>query len=672
MKFLTSFFTRLYQYATALVVIGAPLFFIPKTGFTPEVTYYITMSILITIALVSYVISALITRSWHSLSRLEFISYIAFSVAVLLSVGFAQNQRFALFGEAFEQFSGAALLSLPVVMYLVRTLPEAFRQKLKMILLILLGFSAFTFVTVLMYNGALTNFTKQIFSGFSSSLSFSAYIGLFAILCLFFVWKATFPKKHKVFIAITALLFIAWAVSLSSQDGVRPNLTSTAIVGKGVLLNDGPFGIGAGNFIRAWQLYRPENVILSPYFGYDFSQGSSTMTTLFVTIGIVGILAFLALVLSALYSTFVSYRQNPTGREHFILGILTITILYFIVVASIIPLSYAMMVTWMVVSGLGLAKARLGEFHPSKKIAYLMVPVAVILLANMTVTVTKVRAFSLYNKAQTLAQTQDIGPIINQAIEIYPYDGFHRVSVEYYIQKNQSLVASTSPNQDALRAEYSENAKKAVDAGLAAVKINPNNYQNQVSLGRAYELSIPFIKEESFKYAKEAYTQATKLYPENPYLYIMLARLEASAGTKEGVRVQLTEAIKKKQNFADALYLMSQLAASDNQIDEALTYAIEAVKSAPNDPLVYIQAGLLFYGKKDYQNAVAALQIALQKDQNNANVAYFLALALRDGGRPDLAKQIGDELLRRNPGNIDLQKFIESLNPSIVETPKAK
>lgn len=666
MKLLTSFFSRLYQYATALVVIGAPLFFIPKTGFTPEVTYYITMSILIAIALFSYVVSALITRSWHSLSRLEFISYFAFSIAVILSIGFAQNQRFALFGEAFEPFSGVALLSLPVVMYLVRTLPESLRQKLKIILLILLGFSAFTFVTVLMYNGAITDFTKQLFSGFSSSLSFSAYIGLFAVLCLFFVGKATFPKKHKIAIAITAFLFIAWAITLSSQDGVRPNFTSTMVVGKGVLLNDGPFGIGAGNFIRAWQLYRPQNVILSPYFGYDFSQGSATVTTFFATIGIVGVLAFLALVLSALYSTFISYRQNPAGKEHFILGILTVTILYFIVIASIIPLSYAMMVTWMVVSGLGLAKARLSEFHPSKKIAYLMVPVALILVTNMFVTITKVRAFSLYNKAQALAQTQDIAPIINQAISIYPFDGFYRVQVEYYIQKNQALVASTSPDQDALRAQYSENAKLAVDAGLAAVKIDPNNYQNQVSLGRAYELSIPFIKEESFTHAKEAYSQAVKLYPENPYLYIMLARLEASAGTKEGVRLQLTEAIKKKQNFADALYLMSQLEASDNQIDEALNYAIEAVKSAPNDPLVYIQAGLLFYGKKDYQNAVAALQIALQKDQNNANVAYFLALALRDGGRPDLAKQIGDELLRRNPGNVDLQKFIDSLNPNEV------
>ena len=109
---------------------------------------------------------------------------------------------------------------------------------------------------------------------------------------------------------------------------------------------------------------------------------------------------------------------------------------------------------------------------------------------------------------------------------------------------------------------------------------------------------------------------------------------------------------------------MSQLEASESKIEEALTYAIEAIKSAPNDPATYIQAGLLFYGKRDYANAVLALKTALEKDPNNANIAYFLALSLRDGGRPDLAKPLADELLRRNPGNADLEKFISSLVPS--------
>jgi tetratricopeptide (TPR) repeat protein len=260
--------------------------------------------------------------------------------------------------------------------------------------------------------------------------------------------------------------------------------------------------------------------------------------------------------------------------------------------------------------------------------------------------------------AQSVASTGDVGPYIEKAVSIYPYDGFYRVQTEYYIQKNRVLASTPAEDQEVFKNSYLENAKKAVDAGLAAVKLNPDNYQNYVSLGRSYELAVPFDKDAAFSNAKKSYEQAVKLYPENPYLYVMLARLEASAGTKEGVRVQLTEAIKKKNNFADALYLMSQLEASESKVDEAINYAIEAVKAAPNDPLVYIQAGLLFYGKRDYQNAVFALTEALKRDQNNANVAYFLALALRDGGRADLAKQIGEELLLRNPGNADLQAFL--------------
>jgi tetratricopeptide (TPR) repeat protein len=343
---------------------------------------------------------------------------------------------------------------------------------------------------------------------------------------------------------------------------------------------------------------------------------------------------------------------------------LALTIIYFISVAWIVPLSYAMLVMWMVVSGLGMAKARLTEFHPSKKLAYLFIPVALILGVNAYGTINKVRAFSYYNESQKATKIEDAELLVTKAAQVYPFDGFYRVLVEYAITSNRNLVTSDSKDQEALKNAYLTKAQKAVDAGLTAVKLNQNNYQNYVTLGRAYELAIPFDKDGGFKNAKKSYEEAIKLYPENPYLYLMLARLETSAGTKEGVRTHLTDALKKKQNFADALYLMSQLQASDNDIEGAITYAIEAIKSAPNDPATYVQAGLLFYGKRDYPNAVLALKTALEKDPNNANIAYFLALALRDGGEPGLAKPLADELLRRNPGNADLQKFINSLTPT--------
>lgn len=665
MKLLASFFTKLYQYATAFVVVGSPLFFIPGTGFTPEVTYYATMMIIVAIAAISYVVQALITRSWHSVSRLEFISYFVFTLAVVLSVLFARDQRTALFGDAFNPFSGASLLSLPVIVYLVRSLPEALRMKLKYVLAIVLGVSAFVVAMSVMLSGTLISTLQQLFMGFSNAISFGVYIGIFVIGAFFFSNKAKLPTSYKTAIVTGAVIILAWVVSVALTDAVRPNFTSSFVVAKNVMINDGVFGIGAGDYSRAWQLYRPQSVIASQYFGYEFSQGYSTITTLFTTVGILGFVGFLMLTLSALYNTYAAYRTTRDGDDHFITGLLALVLLYLAIISWVLPLSFAMLVVWMVVAGLGLAKTKLSEYHPSKKLAYIFIPLAVLLLVNACVTAQKMRAFMLFSKAQTVLNASgpvdEVGDLIRQAYSTYNYDGFYRAHIDYVIAAERVLMSKATQDQAALQTEYLEKAQVAVDAGREAVKINGSNYQNYVALGRAYELAIPFEKEGGYERAKEAYEEAVKLYPNNPYLYVMLARLEASAGTKEGVRTQLTEALKKKQNFADALYLMSQLEASEEKIDEAIAYAVEAVKNAPKDPLAYIQAGLLFYGKKDYQNAVTALNSALELEPNNANVAYFLALALLDGGRPDLAKVIADELTKQNPDNAELKKLNESV-----------
>ncbi len=677
MKFFANASSLVYRYVTVFIVVASPLFFIPKTTFAPEVTYHVTMVVATAIALLAYVLSALLNRSWQSISKLEFIAYTLFSAAVILSVLFAKDPKTAFFGEALNPLSGAGLLTLPVIVYLVRALPQNYRRKLKYTLAAVLGFSVLIYSVALMLKGSFANAVGQVFSNFSAPTSFAVYIGIFVIALFFFAKKAKLPLKQRIIVLVAGVVFASWAVTLATQQISRPMFIDSLSVGKSVLMNNGPFGIGAGDYTRAWQLYRPSSVMLSPNFNIDFSQGYSTVTTLFATIGIVGLLAFLLLTLNALYSTYRSYRELREPHEHMLAGFLAIILLYLAVVAWVLPLSYGMLVLWMVVCGLGLAKATLGEFHPSKKIVYIMLPLALLLLVNAYVIIQKTRAIVVFSKAQEAyalsGPTAQVGAYIDGANSLYEYDAFYRGKVEYIIAELRNLVSQPTNDQEALKTQYLNRSKVAVDSGLKAVTLNSYNYQNYVSLGRAYELAVPFDRENAFAYAKKSYEEAIKLYPENPYLYIILARLEAQAGTKEGVRTQLTEALNKKENFADALYLMSQLEASESKIDEALNYAIEAVKNAPNDPLTYIQAGLLYYGKKDYPNAVTLLTAALQRDQNNATVAYFLALALRDGGRPDLAKPIGDELLRRNPGNPDLEAFLKSVTPAppvATTTPK--
>ncbi len=675
MRALARFFSLLYKYVTAFVIIASPLFFIPGTAFTPEATYYLVIITAITTALIAYILSAVLTRSWHQVTRFEVVGYGLFSLALILSALFARDPRTILFGNEVNSFSALSLLALPAVIYLVRSLPDEFRKKVKRILAGVLFVATFLFLFTFMFQGQMSTAFAQTFSGFTSPLSLVLFIGIFVILVLGYIRKLKISKKSKAIVLTATLVLVGVLASLSTRGDIRPNFSGSMVVAKQVLLSQGVgglFGIGAGDFTRAWQLYRPQAVIDSPYFDLEFAQGSGTFTTFFTTIGFFGGVIFILFMLGALYLTFLTYRKEEPGDDKHIAGVLALVQVYFFISAWVVPLSFAVLILWMVIVGFGLAKARLNELHPSKVMLFIATPIAVLLAINLVSTIQKTRAILVYAKVQTstTATTDTIDTVLDQAIAIKDLDVFYRAKLENAINASRALITTPQDDQEALKQKYMVLANKAIDAGKKAVEKNPYNYQNYVSLGRAYELSLPFDKEGAFDRAKKSYEEAIKLYPDNPYLYVMMARLEALNGSKDVVRASLTDALKKKQNFADALYLMSQLEASEQNIDEAINYAIKATQSAPNDPATFLQAGLLFYGKKDYQNAVNGLQRALELDPNNSNIAYFLALTLRDGGRADIAKNIGDELMKRNPGNADLEAFLKSLEPVATSTPK--
>ena len=674
MSLLARPFNLIYKYLTAFVIVASPLFFIPGTPFTPEATYYLVIITAITLALISYVLSSIFSGSWHKVTRFEIGAYALLAIAFLLSALLARDPKAILFGNDVNSFSAVSLLSLPAIVYLVRSLPDAFRKNLKHILVTVLGVAALLFLSVFIYSGTFTTYLSQVFGGLTSTLSLAVYVSLFAIISLAFAIKSQMKSHYKAAIFIAAATIITLVMGIVAQSGdIRPNLKSSFVVAKETLLHHGVFGIGSGDFTRAWQLYRPQTVVESPFFDLEFFQGSGTIPTFFTTIGIFGALVFIAFILGALYLTYLSYRKEENETEKRITGLLLVAQTYLIVMAFVVPVSYSIMILWMVIIGLGLGKATITEFHPSKAMFYVMAPVAILLSVHMFLTADKTSALLTYADLTKMsnAGTKEVEAKIDEAIAKHPLDLFYRAKLENAINEARNVAASTTEaNQAEMRTAYEAAAEKAVSAGLAAVKVNLYNYQNYVSLGRAYELSLPFDKEGAFDRAKKSYEEAIKLYPENPYLYIIMARLEAAGGTAQGIRTHLTEALKMKQNFADALYLMSQLSASEEKIDEAINYAVSAIQSAPNDPAVYVQAGLLFYGQKNYQDAVTALQRALELDPNNGNIAYFLAVSLKEGGRSDLAKEIGLELKKSNPDDVNLDAFLKSLEPAPATSSK--
>jgi tetratricopeptide (TPR) repeat protein len=83
--------------------------------------------------------------------------------------------------------------------------------------------------------------------------------------------------------------------------------------------------------------------------------------------------------------------------------------------------------------------------------------------------------------------------------------------------------------------------------------------------------------------AIDAYTKASNLNPLNPGIKLDLARMAFRNGDVEKAKNYATEAFSLKQNYVDALIVLSQIAKSQGNNSDALSYAENAFYLSPQD-----------------------------------------------------------------------------------------
>ena len=255
---------------------------------------------------------------------------------------------------------------------------------------------------------------------------------------------------------------------------------------------------------------------------------------------------------------------------------------------------------------------------------------------------------SVFNSTGNAGQAQ---ASINQALTVYPgYDRALRGSVELNLirfnQLAQGAAASTT-----VRTQLQEALQQAISNGLSAVSADTRNYQNWLTLAGAYQQLAGVQVEGAYENAKKAYEQALAANPSNPQPYLQLAQLAALQGDTKTTREYLQEAINKKNNFADAHYLLSQLNVSENKLPEALSAAGLAVQSAPNEPLLWFQLGTVAYIQENYTDAALALERAASLNGNYANALYMLGFAYYQTDRKPEALAVFERVLALNSEN---------------------
>ena len=212
-----------------------------------------------------------------------------------------------------------------------------------------------------------------------------------------------------------------------------------------------------------------------------------------------------------------------------------------------------------------------------------------------------------------------------------------------------------------MKTQIQQALQQAISNGLSAVSADTSNYQNWLTLASAYQQLAGVQVQGAYDNAKKAYEKAIAANPTNPQPYLQLAQLSALQNDATSTRAYLKEALSKKSNYTDALYLLSQLDVAQGNMTEGLQAAVSAAQSAPNQPLLWFQVGTVAYAQQDYKNAVAALQQAISLNANYANALYVLGFAYYQAGDPQSALTAFQRVATLNPDNKAVSQIISTL-----------
>jgi len=494
--------------------------------------------------------------------------------------------------------------------------------------------------------------------------------------------------------AVVATLFLLFGGSFNSaltkvlpvsSLEVRPSFASTLdVIGQA---RDGSLGralIGTGpnTFGESWLAHKPAEVNQSLFWNLDFNVGFSTFVTAFGTVGLIGILAWLVPLFLVLLAIVRVMRLSVLSREEKIAGT-SIAIASLFLLASIllyVP-SASMIILAFVLSGATFGFLwRQGQagatedavpaqsgFMKISSIAAMLVLVVVSAAIGFTVDRRFFAELSTQRAQYALGQgnIEKGFTLIAQAQGIEKDRNNVRLEVDAGNLRLQQIAADTKTPAVDLQAQFASVLTATIDAGKEATAMYPKDYQQHLSFARVYDFLSSLKIEGAYDSAKQYYSEAQKLNPNNPEIALALARLEAAKGNIAASQEQITRALTLKPNYTDAILFVVQLNVANNDIPNAIRAATAATQTAPGVAPIWFELGLLYYAAGDTKSAIPALEKSISIVADYANAKYFLGLSYYAEKRTSDAQKQFEELEKTNTENAEVKLILSNIRAGL-------
>ncbi len=460
---------------------------------------------------------------------------------------------------------------------------------------------------------------------------------------------------------------------------VRPNFEVTKkIIAESWKINP-ILGVGPNNFSELWNLHKPLDVNIANFWNSEFRFGSSLITTLAASTGILGLASIMVFILFYLVLGYKSLFKKEYGEAYTISNIyFFISILFWLICFVYTPglevlylafIFSAFFILSLVSRGL-LTQKEVVLFSDNKRnflqIMLIVLSVIFLLIAGFFVIRRNVAGIIL-NKAIVSINNGDIQKAkteIASAIKIASLDVYWRsLSEVTLLELSKSLegVPSSDSIDDSKMIEIQGIVSNAIEAAKSAVSIDDANYKNWFNLARVYETLASLGVEGALINSKNSYLEAQKRMPTSPEIPLAFARINMLSGNIDSAREEISKALELKNNYTNAYFTLAQIESASGNTREAIRSIENATVTDPYNYNLYLQLGLMKYETADFLGAVDAFEKVIILVPDYANAKYFLGLSYDKINRsPDAIKQF-EEIEKTNPDNQEVKFIISNL-----------
>ncbi|MFA6007805.1 MAG: hypothetical protein WC784_04160 [Candidatus Shapirobacteria bacterium] len=395
------------------------------------------------------------------------------------------------------------------------------------------------------------------------------------------------------------------------------DMTSSWTIATESLKNRALTGVGVGNYMEAFQWWRPASFNMTKNWSGVFNLGANGALQLWTELGIVGL--FLGIMLGW------NFWKKIRGSERWLVLVLVLAIIF-----SPVNLVALILVTWFL--------ARKSENREVKVVLkvgesgmnggpWIVGTVMIMVVIFGTYWWTKILLGEIYMRNSLVsASNNDGGATYNWQIRAIGLNVNNADYRETYSQTNLALATSLLSNKD-LSDDQKQKAsvlvQQAVSEAKSAVALDPLNSAYWSNLATIYQQLVGSV-DGAADWSSQAYSQAVALDSVNPSLRLSYGGLLYALGAYDQADRLFDQVVSLKSDLANGWYNWAYSAKNLNQLGNAVSRLTQAVSLVPTTSGDYETASKELETWKAEYDASVKQQAAQQKQAETLKVPTAL------------------------------------------------